>query len=116
MTASMNGMSAHLPPASNYMQMSITLERADISTFGLLKPDPYVEVIVDGKPPKKTEIYRSSNHPKWATAISVIVTPYSKINFRVYNHSTFKKDSVIGHCSLDLFSVLKVNGGKCDNY
>lgn len=59
-----------LLPASNYMQLAVTLDRADLHTaLGLLKPDPYVEVIADGKPPKKTEIYRSSYHPKWGAQV-----------------------------------------------
>jgi len=98
------------------MQLAVTLDHADLTPFGLLKPDPYVEIIVDGKPPKKSEIYKSSYHPKWQGDISLIVTCYSKLVFRVYNHSTFKKDSLIGYCSLDLFSVLKQNNGKCDNF
>jgi len=113
MAVTMNGAPC---PASNYHQMCVTVDRADLNTFGLLKPDPYVEIIVDGKPPKKTEFCKSSYHPKWQADISVIVTPHSKIVFRVFNHSTFKKDSLLGHCSLDLYSVLKLTGGKCDKY
>ncbi|XP_023336886.1 E3 ubiquitin-protein ligase Su(dx), partial [Eurytemora carolleeae] len=112
--AASNGLVPHL--ASSYMQLAVTLDHADLNTTGLLKPDPYVEIIVDGKPPKKTEIYKSSYHPKWQAEISVIVTAYSKLVFRVYNHSTFKKDSLLGNCSLDLYSVLKQNNGKCDNF
>ena len=92
--AASNGLVPHL--ASSYMQLAVTLDHADLNTTGLLKPDPYVEIIVDGKPPKKTEIYKSSYHPKWQAEISVIVTAYSKLVFRVYNHSTFKKDSLLG--------------------
>ena len=43
------------------------------------------------------------------------MTPYSKLVFRVYDHSTFKKDALLGDCSLDLYSVLKKNGGRCQN-
>jgi len=114
--ATSSGMVVPSYRASNYMQLAVTIDRADITTFGLLKPDPYVEIIVDGKPPKRSDIYRSSYHPKWHCEVSVIVTCHSKIVFRMYNHSTFKKDSLIGSTSLDLFSVLKQNNGKCDNY
>jgi len=115
--ASTSGGAASHNNAAKYMQLSVMLERADITSFGgLLRPDPYVEISVDGKPPKKTDIYRNSFRPKWHSDISVIVTCYSKLVFRVYNHSTFKKDSLIGQCSLDLFSVLKQTNGKCDNH
>jgi hypothetical protein len=46
---------------------------------------------------------------------SLHVTPYSKIVFRIYDHSTFKKDALLGDCSLDLYSVLKKNSGRCQN-
>jgi len=101
---------------NKYMQMSLLVENARLDNVtGLLKPNPYAEVIVDGKPPKKTEIYKSSYHPKWRTDFSVIVTPYSKIVFRVYDHSILKKDSLLGDCSLDLFSLLKKHCGRCEN-
>ena len=29
---------------------------------------------------------------------SLHVTPYSKLVFRVYDHSTFKKDALLGDC------------------
>ena len=48
--------------------------------------------------------------------LSLTVTPYiSKIVFRVYDHGTFKKDALLGDCSLDLYSVLKKNNGRCHN-
>ena len=37
------------------MSMNVACARIDSGAGGLLKPNPYVEVIVDGKPPKKTE-------------------------------------------------------------
>jgi len=99
-----------------FLRMSLFVENARLNNLtGLLKPNPYTEVIVDGKPPKKTEISKSSYHPKWHTEMSLHVTPYSKLVFRVYDHSTFKKDALLGDCSLDLYSVLKKNGGRCQN-
>ena len=32
---------------------------------------------------------------------SLHVTPYSKLVFRVYDHSTFKKDALLGDCRYD---------------
>ena len=99
-----------------YLQVNLTVDNARIShTSGLLKPNPYTEVIVDGKPPKKTDTCKSSYHPKWQCDLTLVVTPYSKIVFRVYDHSILKKDSLLGDCSLDLYSLLKKHNGKCQN-
>ena len=102
--------------ASQFFQLSLTIEcgRINAST-GLLKPNPYVEVTVDGKPPKKTEIAKSTYQPRWNESITPLVTPYSKILFRLYDHSTFKKDALLGEHTLNLFNVLKTREGKCQN-
>ena len=47
--------------------------------------------------------------------MTLLVTPYSKLLFRIYDRSAFKKDSLIGEHTLDLFTVLKRNGGRLDN-
>ena len=102
--------------ASQFFQLSLTIDcgRINAST-GLLKPNPYVEVTVDGKPPKKTETVKSTYQPRWNESITVLVTPYSKILFRLYDHSTFKKDALLGEHTLNLFNVLKTRDGKCQN-
>lgn len=104
------------PPLTN---LELTLDRAKLTSTGtgaraLLKPNPYVEVIVDGKPPKRTDIAKSTNNPKWEDRMSIPVTPYSKLLFRMYDHSTFKKDSLLGEHNLDLYTVLKKNQGRCN--
>lgn len=105
-----------LPPASQYMQLAVTVVSARLShVSGLLKPSPYTEVSVDGKPPKRTDICKSTTHPKWQNELSVIVTPHSRLAFRVYDHSTFKKDSLLASCHLDLYAVLRTNGGRCQD-
>lgn len=104
------------PLASQFSQLSLTIECGRInSSTGLLKPNPYVEVTVDGKPPKKSEICKSTYQPRWNEPITLLVTPYSKIHFRLYDHSTFKKDALLGEHTLDLFNVLKTRDGKCQN-
>jgi len=101
---------------AKFLQMNLTVDNARLNNVaGLLKPNPYAEVIVDGKPPKKTEISKSSYHPKWHCDLTVVVTPYSKIVFRVYDHSILKKDSLLGDCCLDLYSLLKKHCGRCQN-
>ena len=103
------------PLASQFSQLSLTLECGRINqSGGLLKPNPYVEIAVDGKPPKKTEICKSTYQPKWnEEPLNLPVTPYSKILFRLYDHSAFKKDSLLGEHTLNLFNVLKQRDGKC---
>jgi len=115
-----NGVTAggSAPFQNKYLQMNLTIDNARINSFtglGLLKPNPYTEIIVDGKPPKKTETCKSSYHPKWHCELTVVVTPYSKIVFRVYDHSILKKDALLGDCSLDLYSLLKKHCGRCQN-
>jgi hypothetical protein len=102
------------PLASQYSQLSLTVSCGRINAGGgLLKPNPYVEIIVDGRPAKKTETCKSTYQPRWNNAITVLVTPYSKILFRLYDHSTFKKDTLVGENTLNLFNVLKQRDGKC---
>ena len=104
------------PFQNKFLQMNLSLDNARLSNVtGLLKPNPYAEVIVDGKPPKKTETCKSSYHPKWHQELTVVVTPYSKIVFRVYDHSILKKDALLGDCCLDLYSLLKKHCGRCQN-
>ena len=94
------------------MSMNVACARIDSGAGGLLKPNPYVEVIVDGKPPKKTETVKSTYQPKWETDMTVVVTPYSKILYRLFDHSSFKKDAVLGEHTMDLYTVLKKHQGK----
>ena len=72
-------------------------------------------ISVDGKPPKKTEICKSTYQPRWNEPITLLVTPYSKILFRLYDHSSFKKDTLVGEYTLNLYNVLKTRDGKCQN-
>lgn len=98
-----------------FLHLSLTVQHASISNVtSLLKPNPYLEVIVDGKPPRKTDHQKSTYHPKWDNFMTLLVTPYSKIKFRLYDYSAFKKDAMLGEVSLDLYSVLKKHSGICD--
>lgn len=99
--------------APQFFQLSLIVECARLNpTSSLLKPNPYVEVIVDGKPPKKTEFCKSTYQPQWTDAITVLVTPYSKILFRLYDHSAFKKDSLFGEASVELYGILVKHDGR----
>ena len=37
------------------------------------KPDPYLELVVDGQPPRKTEVVRKNSAPKWDEQFTVWV-------------------------------------------
>uniref|UniRef100_A0A4W3GQ96 E3 ubiquitin-protein ligase n=1 Tax=Callorhinchus milii TaxID=7868 RepID=A0A4W3GQ96_CALMI len=74
-------------------------------------PSPYVELAVDGQS-KKTEKVTNTHNPKWKQHITVIVTPFSKINFRVWSHQTLKSDVLLGFATLDVCSTLKANDMK----
>uniref|UniRef100_A0A8B9GDX3 HECT-type E3 ubiquitin transferase n=1 Tax=Amazona collaria TaxID=241587 RepID=A0A8B9GDX3_9PSIT len=72
---------------------------------------PYVEVSVDGQS-KKTEKCNNTNSPKWKQHLTVIVTPVSKLNFRVWSHQTLKSDVLLGSAALDIQETLKSNSMK----
>lgn len=74
-------------------------------------PSPYVEVTVDGQS-KKTEKCNNTHSPKWKQPLTVIVTPFSKLVFRVWSHQTLKSDIFLGMAKLDLRETLKSNDMK----
>lgn len=82
---------------------------------GLFKPNPYVEILIDDKNPRKTDVVKSTTHPKWKEELTVLVTPQSKISFRVVDHHNFRKDNMVGEFTLNLYQVLSHYQGKCEN-
>ncbi|XP_057193112.1 itchy E3 ubiquitin protein ligase a [Triplophysa rosa] len=74
-------------------------------------PSPYVEVCVDGQS-KKTEKCTNTNSPKWKQSLTVIVTPFSKLIFRVWSHQTLKADILLGMATLEVSETLKANDMK----
>ena len=45
-----------------------TVQSSKLTSVGGLfssKPDPYLELIVDSQPPRKTEIAKKTTTPKW---------------------------------------------------
>jgi len=99
-----------------FYQLSVTIECAHLrggSSF--LKPNPYVELSVDDKTPRKTEVVKCTYQPKWNEEFTVLVTPHSHLHFRLLDHSTFRKDAVVGETRLSLYEVLTHYNGKCEN-
>ncbi|KAL2090581.1 hypothetical protein ACEWY4_012844 [Coilia grayii] len=74
-------------------------------------PSPYVEVAVDGQS-KKTEKCTNTFSPKWKQPITVIVTPFSRLIFRVWSHQTLKADILLGMATLEVSETLKSNDMK----
>uniref|UniRef100_A0A8C6LNP7 E3 ubiquitin-protein ligase n=1 Tax=Nothobranchius furzeri TaxID=105023 RepID=A0A8C6LNP7_NOTFU len=71
-------------------------------------PSPYVEVAVDGQS-KRTEKCNNTHSPKWKQALTVIVTPVSKLVFRVWSYQTLKADILLGMATLDISKTLRAN-------
>lgn len=80
-----------------------------------LKPNPYVEFSVDDKSPRKTEVAKSTYTPKWNEEFTILVTPYSQLHFRLLDHSTFRKDALIGDKKISLYQILMHYNGKLEN-
>uniref|UniRef100_A0A8C7CQE9 HECT-type E3 ubiquitin transferase n=1 Tax=Oncorhynchus kisutch TaxID=8019 RepID=A0A8C7CQE9_ONCKI len=76
-------------------------------------PSPYVEVAVDGQS-KKTEKCNNTHNPKWKQSLTVILTPFSKLIFRVWSHQTLKADILLGMATLEISETLKSNDMKRD--
>ncbi|CAB3376534.1 Hypothetical predicted protein [Cloeon dipterum] len=90
-------------PAAGYYQLSLTVDRAQLKRVSFLKPNPYVEVTIDDKNSRKTEVLKSTHQPKWNEEFTVLVTPYSVLRFRVLDQNDFWKDRLLGEkLTLDL--------------
>uniref|UniRef100_A0A671WSL8 E3 ubiquitin-protein ligase n=1 Tax=Sparus aurata TaxID=8175 RepID=A0A671WSL8_SPAAU len=91
--------------------LSAKLKENKKNWFG---PSPYVEVAVDGQS-KRTEKCNNTHSPKWKQALTVIVTPVSKLIFRVWSHQTLKADILLGMATLEISETLKANDLKCED-
>lgn len=58
---------------------------------------------------------KSTYQPKWNEEFTILVTPYSQLHFRLLDHSTFRKDTLIGEKRISLFQVLSHYNGKLEN-
>ncbi|KAK7075175.1 WW domain containing E3 ubiquitin protein ligase 1 [Halocaridina rubra] len=100
--------------ASHLHQLGVTAvsgELSSLSTF-LNKPSAYVELLVDGVHQKKTNHVKHNAHPKWHETFTVLVTKDSVLAFRVSDHHTLVRDSVIGEATLNLSDVVASSEGK----
>ncbi|XP_069365570.1 E3 ubiquitin-protein ligase Su(dx) [Maniola hyperantus] len=114
MTESISTLTAPIS-LSTYHQLSLTVESANIRNSGFLKPNPYLQVIIDDKISRRTEVLKNTLHPKWKEDFTVLVTPLSQILFRLADHHSFRKDNVIGEKRVNLLKILLYFNGKCEN-
>lgn len=82
---------------------------------GIFKPNPYVELSIDNKSIRKTEIVKHTYLPKWNEDFTVLVTPVSEIVFRVLDRSSFLKDSLLGERVVQLGQILEHYNGRLEN-
>jgi NEDD4-like E3 ubiquitin-protein ligase WWP1 len=74
-----------------------------------------VELSIDSNPARKTEHQKNTYLPKWNDTFTVLVTPTSILQFRVYDHSSFRKDSLIGEQTIHLIQILQHYNGRCEH-
>ncbi|XP_064610823.1 NEDD4-like E3 ubiquitin-protein ligase WWP1 [Liolophura sinensis] len=109
---------ARASSSPQFGQLEVTIQSAKLSSLGGLfssKPDAFVELSVDGQPPRRTEVVKKSSTPKWDEHITVLVTPYSKLEFRVLNQNHIRANSLLGQVQVDLHPLLVENNGKFKN-
>uniref|UniRef100_A0A182SZ70 E3 ubiquitin-protein ligase n=1 Tax=Anopheles maculatus TaxID=74869 RepID=A0A182SZ70_9DIPT len=92
---------------STIHQLTVIIEFAILRSNGFLKPNPYVEFTIDGKNSRKTDIIKNTTIPKWDERFTSIVSAGSVLHFRAFDHSSFRKDSLIGQKSVELAGILR---------
>lgn len=98
-----------------FIEHFVSVESANIRSTGLFKPNPYLQVIIDDNISRKTEVIKNTLHPKWKEEFTVLVTPLSKITFRLADHHSFRKDNILGEKRVNFLKVLLYFNGKIEN-
>ncbi|XP_060561739.1 NEDD4-like E3 ubiquitin-protein ligase WWP1 [Ruditapes philippinarum] len=114
----MMGEAASASSTPQFSQLNVNVQSAKLSSSGGLysgNPDTFLELTVDQSPARKTEVCKKTTNPKWDEHFNVLVTPYTKLDFKVYCRKSLRADVVIGQCVVDLHSVLTENNGKLSN-
>lgn len=97
------------------METFVAVESATIKNTGLFRPNPYLQVVIDNNVSRKTEVIKSTLHPKWKEDLTVLVTPQSQLLFRLADYHSFRKDNIIGEKKINLLKILLYFNGKCEN-
>ncbi|XP_050309318.1 E3 ubiquitin-protein ligase Su(dx) [Anthonomus grandis grandis] len=95
-----------------YHQICITVESAHLRTSSFIKPSPYVELTVDEQAPRKTETIKTTIQPVWNETFPLLVTLQSKIHFAVLDRNNFRKDTVVGEKTVNLYQLLVHSEGR----
>ncbi|XP_072426405.1 NEDD4-like E3 ubiquitin-protein ligase WWP1 isoform X2 [Chiloscyllium punctatum] len=74
----------------------------------------YVELSADGELKKSAKSHSSSN-PKWDEHLTMNVTPYTKLDFKIWSHHTLKSDALLGKATLDISQALESHNRKLEN-
>lgn len=91
------------------------MENASLRNNSFLKPNPYVELLIDNKSKRKTDFVKNTYLPKWNEEFTVLVTADSQLLFKVLDHSSFlRKDSSLGERLINLSQILQSCNGQCD--
>lgn len=101
--------------ASQFSQLKVTVSKAKLKEQNgwFSKGDPYVKLIVDSKaPPKKTDAARKTWEPVWNENFTILVMPYSVLEFEINNRFSLKSDVPLGNAKLNLNDTLHKNNGK----
>nr|CDS26241.1 NEDD4 E3 ubiquitin protein ligase WWP1 [Hymenolepis microstoma] len=93
-------------------QVNVTVKHAILNSQNNTGIRTFVEVFVDSKSAFKTDVSSKSWSPSWNCSVSVIVTPYSSIQFIVTQVVKFGPNSLLGESQLDVYSILKSCDGK----
>lgn len=51
----------------------VLVEEASLRNNGFLKPNPYVELVIDNKSKRKTDVVKNTYLPKWNEEFTVLV-------------------------------------------
>lgn len=54
-------------------QLIISVQEASLRNNGFLKPNPYVELLIDNKSKRKTEVVKNTYLPKWNEEFTILV-------------------------------------------
>lgn len=90
----------------------VVVKQASISPQNSSGIRTFVEVLVDGKSFCKTLTSTKTWSPTWDHSASVIITPYSSLQFRIVQVSKFGLNLLIGESELNVYNILKANNGK----
>ncbi|CAL8088345.1 unnamed protein product [Calicophoron daubneyi] len=96
-------------------QLMVTVKHAAFlaNSRGLFNKygDLYIELTVDGKSAYKTKTCNKNWNPTWNETAAIVVSPYSKIRLKVYNHFKYRPDFLVAVTTIDLYGLLADHNG-----